>query len=1081
MQNYFTRQSIRKPDPARFILLRLMLVLFLALCRTVWAGNFYAGISPATVPWTNGIVPYAFTNNLSAAETNTYLAALREWELAANVHFVPHTNQPNWILFCYNTNFQDYVSGGGYNPQIVTISSLSRAQVCHEMGHSFGFNHENIRPDATNYIAVLTNNITDEPANLHWFIPDNTTVTNGNYDYESVMHLGWDFVSTNPGVLATQQPKAPNFPRYQFRMGNYCLSPGDRAALAYLYGPPAVPLTNVVTTTADFGTNSLRAAIYFATDHPGTTVKFNIPVSDPGYSNGVFNIHLSGHLPPLVANGMVIDGSTQPGFTNQPVIIVDASQIIPETFTSDTVLVYSSSNQLRKIAFTGFDWNGVTLLYPDATNNTISGCWFGVDSTGTNAAPNAYQGILIAAGASGNIIGGTNALQRNVLSGNSQYGVFITDSNTTGNVVLGNYVGTSASGSNALANGLSGVFIGNNAGGNIVGGTNAGARNILSGNVQYGVIITSNTTGNVILGNYIGTDAGGHLMISNEFGGVFLADGAIGNVIGGTNAGVGNVISGNLGNGILLRGSNVFNNTIQGNFIGTDATGTNALANTVAGVTVDTGSSYNIIGGISTGARNVISGNGIPYDYGVIIAGPGTSGNVVEGNYVGVGADGLTAVPNYWGIVCSSGATNNMFGGTSTGARNIISGNLAEGLRLTDPGTMANVVQGNYIGTDATGEKAVTNYFAGLTIYAGATVNLIGGTSAAARNVISGNSSYGINVGNAGTGGNLIEGNYVGLDANGVSAIPNNDGVFFSDSATNNTLGGTAPGAANFVSGNSYRGVFFDGAGTSGNFVEGNYIGTDNTGTNGVGNYYNVEFQNGASGNFIGSVNAGAGNVIAFAGWDGVVLFQADTTNNSIRGNSIFSNYALGIDLTGVANDLQASPVITNAFGTGTSTVVQGKLNSTANTSFFIDVYRNLAGSQGQFYLGTASVTTDGSGNASFAYTNTSGNYSGQAITATATAANGDTSEFNLAVLATNVPAASAQFGTGMSWQPSGFVFNLTFATNFSYHIQATTNLSGSPVPWVNLTNFNATISSLTFTDRTAASFRARFYRVTSP
>jgi len=931
-----------------------MVVGFFLIPWPALAGNFYAGISPATVPWTNGIVPYAFTNTLTSAETNTYLAALREWELAANVKFVPHTNQPNWILFCYNTNFQDYVSGGGYHPQIVTVSSLSRAQVCHEMGHSFGFNHENIRPDATNYIAVLTNDITDEPVNLHWFIPDDTTVTNGPYDYESVMHLGWDFVSTDPGVLATQQPQPPNFPRYQYRLGNYCLSPGDRAALAYLY-PPATALTNVVTTTADFGPNSLRAAIYYATDHPGTTVKFNLPTSDPGYSNGVFNLHLTGHLPPLVANGMVIDGATQPGFTNQPVIVVDASQILPETFTSDTVLVYSSSNQLRNLAFTGFDWNGVTLLYPGATNNTISGCWFGVDATGTHAAPNAYQGILIASGASGNHIGGTNALQRNVLSGNLQYGLFITDANTTGNVVLGNYIGTDATGSNGLGNGLSGLFAGNGSTGTVIGGTNATARNVLSGNSQYGIIMTSNTTGNAVLGNYIGTDASGYLMVSNELGGVLLADGAMGNTIGGTNAGAGNLISGNLGNGILLRGSNVVNDTIQGNFIGTDVTGANALANTVAGVTVDTGSSSNLIGGTVAGARNVISGNGLPYDYGVIIAGPGTSGNVIEGNYVG-------------------------------------------------------------------------------------------------------------------------------LDANGMRPIPNYDGVLFADGTTNNTLGGTEPGAANFVSGNAYRGVFFDGAGTSGNVVQGNYFGTDNTGTNGVGNYYDVEFQNNASGNFIGGVNPGAGNVIAFAGWDGVVLFQSGTTNNSVRGNSIFSNYALGIDLTGVANDLQAAPVITNAFGVGASTVVQGSLGSTSGSSFFIDVYRNLdGGSQGRLFLGTVSVTADGSGNASFACTNNGGNYAGESFTATATSAAGDTSEFSAAVTATNAPAPSALFARPFIWRANGFFFNLTLATNFSYRIQAATNLAANPIVWMDLTNFTAASGSLSFTDGTTTSFPTRFYRVVSP
>ena len=931
------------------------------------AGNFYAGISPATVPWPGGIVPYEFTNTLTTAQQQAYLDGLHEWQLAANVSFVPHTTQTHWILFTYNTNWIDNVSGTT-NPQVVTVSSLSRAQVCHEMGHSFGFTHENIRPDQTNYLTVLSNNVT--PGYLSFFQIDPTSVTNGNYDFESVMHLGWDFASTNPGVVATQQPKPPYFPRYQFRMGNLCLSPGDRAALKYLYGPPAVPLTNVVTTTADFGPGSLRAALYYITDNPGTIVRFNTPVSDPGYSNGVFNIHLTGHLPPLANNAMVIDGSTQPGFTGKPLIVVDGSQIIPETFTSNSgLLIYSSSNQVKNISFQGFNWNGLTLEYADATNNTIAGCWLGLDYTGTNTAPNALQGILIFDGASGNFVGGTNALARNVLSGNTQYGVLISG---------------------------------------------------------------TNTAGNVILGNYIGTDAGGSLMVSNALGGVFLADGTSRNIIGGTNAGAGNVISGNLGNGILIRGSNVVNNTVLGNYIGTDATGMNALPNTVAGVTIDTGSSSNLIGGTVAGARNVISGNILNYDYGVIIAGPGTSGNLVEGNYIGLGSNGVTAVPNYFGMMCSGGATTNTFGGTVAGARNIISGN----------------------------------------------------------------SSYGMMVKDSGTSGNVVEGNYVGLDANGVTAVPNYFGVIVYNGATNNLIGGTSAGAANFVSGN-YYGVYITDPGTSGNFVEGNFIGTDHTGTSGVGNFDNVALQNNATGNFIGGGGAGAGNVIAFAIGNGVVLYQTGTTNNSIRGNSIFTNNYLGIDLNGDGvtlnhagflagpNDLQNFPVITNAFGYAASTIVFGTLNSTANQSFFIDVYRSLspdyyAGNygEGQFYVGTVTVTTDGSGNAGFALTNNAGNYAGQYITATATSAGGDTSEFSHAVPATNTP--SAQFTGPFQSRTNGFAFSLTLQTNFGYHIQAATNLV-APVAWLNLTNFTATNSSLVFTDHLATNYPRRFYRVVSP
>src|ERR1019366_4593018 len=291
--------------------------------------------------------------------------------------------------------------------------------------------------------------------------------------------------------------------------------------------------TNIVTTTADSGPGSLRAAMYYVTDHPGSIVKFNIQMIDLGYSNGFFNIHLNGHLPPLATNGMVIDGSTQPGFTGKPLIVVDGSQIIPETFTSNSgLLIFSANNQVKNISFSGFNWNGLTLEYADATNNTISGCWIGLDATGTNAAPNAYQGILFGPGAGHNLIGGTNALARNVISGNRQYGLWMSDTNTVGNVMLGNYIGTDASGSFAVPNAAGGIGIFYNGLGHVIGGTNAGACNIISGNGSAGIWLSgSNVGGITVSGNFIGLNAAGTSAISNTFAGIYVLNGASSNAI----------------------------------------------------------------------------------------------------------------------------------------------------------------------------------------------------------------------------------------------------------------------------------------------------------------------------------------------------------------------------------------------------------------------------------------------------------------------------------------------------------------------------------------------------------------------
>jgi hypothetical protein len=709
--------------------------------------------------------------------------------------------------------------------------------------------------------------------------------------------------------------------------------------------------------------------------------------------------------------------------------------MIPEAYDPGTVtglLIYAANCQVKNLSFQNFNWNGLTLEYAYATNNTIAGCWFGLDYTGTNVAPNAYQGILICAGASRNIIGGTNALARNVLSGNSEDGIFITDSNTTGNVVLGNYIGTDASGERALNNAFGGVVIQGGANSNIIGSPIPSGHNVLSGNVNYGLWVGSDN--NTVQGNWIGLDAGGAVALPNTFAGIYVIDGAQSNLI------TGNVLSGNYSEGIRLAGAGTSANRVQGNFIGTDVTGTNAIPNGFAGLTFFAGAAGNTAGGLTTATRNIISGNG---GYGVVIGDTNTTGNGVEGNFIGVGADGIHAVGNGIGVLISNGAQTNTLGGVTTGARNIISGNLYSGILITDPGTSWNSVQGNYAGTAPGGSTALGNGYEALDIVAGAQNNTVGGTATGAGNVLSGNGTRGVWISDTNTTGNLVQGNDIGLAADGATAL-----------------------------GNAWEGVIVI---------------------------------NGAQSNVIGlkTDGSGAGNRISANGYEGVAVYDDSTVGNVIRGNNVYSNGYLGINLVGGTensygvtanhpggavpgpNDLQNYPIITNAFVSGSSTVISGTLNSTAGRTFLIDVYRNTLPDpsgygEGQVYLGSVAAATGGSGNAQFSF-NAGSNFAGQYFSATATdQTSGDTSEFGFDVVATNLPAPPSFTGPA-TLTSTGFAANILLTTGQSYHVQSSTNLGANPIPWVNLTNFVAGATNFMFLDRSATNYRSRFYRVVSP
>ena len=462
------------------------------------------------------------------------------------------------------------------------------------------------------------------------------------------------------------------------------------------------------------------------------------------------------------------------------------------------------------------------------------------------------------------------------------------------------------------------------------------------------------------------------------------------------------------GSGIRLSGSG--GNMIQGNFLGTNLTGVSAAGNNI-GIRVE--NSGNVIGGTTGAARNLISSN----SYGVYLSGSNASGNSIQGNYVGTDVSGTASLGNFYGVYVQD-APNSIIGGTTTGARNVISGNNNYGVYVTGITASGNSIKGNYIGTSVNGTVALGNS-TGIQIFAPG--NVVGGTDSTARNLISGNNSYGVIISGSSSSGNLIQGNFIGTDANGTGDLGNSVfGVYISD-APNNTIGGTTTGARNIISGNNSSGVYVSGSSASVNSIQGNYIGTNAVGTGAIGNFgHGVEIQF-ASNNAIGGEVAGAGNLISNNSQAGVAVFSG--TGNFIRGNSIFSNVGLGIDLgfNGVTpndvgdtdtgpNNYQNFPTITSIMPAGADTAIAGSINSIPTTSFTLEFFSSATpddslNGEGQMFLGSTSVTTDASGNAGFNFIVSPALPSSVYVSATATrnSAPFDTSEFSRVAVSNSV------------------------------------------------------------------------------
>jgi YVTN family beta-propeller protein len=406
--------------------------------------------------------------------------------------------------------------------------------------------------------------------------------------------------------------------------------------------------------------------------------------------------------------------------------------------------------------------NGVHIMDETSTGNKVIGNLIGTNFDGTSAKGNLNAGVRLN-DAPNNIVGGVTVNQRNVISGNV-LGVVIQGpagaSHATGNLVVGNYIGTDVGGGIDLGNTATGISIETGAFNNTIGGTLPAMRNVISGNEDGIRIVGPGTSGNLVKGNYVGTDATGNNAIGNHYRGIAI-EYAERNVVGGGEVGAGNVVSANANVGINLDAAP--RNTVQGNIIGLNALGTTSIGHQLAGIWFgnNPGSSENTIGGTNMSERNIISGNAA-YGIGMLKA----QQNTILGNFVGVDRGGTVARGNGYDHPAGSGfgillveSYSNVIGGSSAGSANVVAGNIGNGISIMGEQSTANLIVGNRIGTDLTGNLSLGNTRHG--IHLGYPVNdpsmgpprntIVGGRPLGEGNIIAHNGEDGVLV-EGGTG-----------------------------------------------------------------------------------------------------------------------------------------------------------------------------------------------------------------------------------------------------------------------------------------------------------------------------------------
>jgi hypothetical protein len=358
------------------------------------------------------------------------------------------------------------------------------------------------------------------------------------------------------------------------------------------------PSTFTVTNAADAGAGSLRQAIQNADAAAGTNrIVFDI--------KGPTVINLRSALP-AITKPVTIDGTTEPGYHGDPLIVLDGAGAGSAT---NGLTVEAEHVTIEGLAINAFQADGIRINGPAANYTTV---------VRDQIQYNAFNGVSIVNSAD-NVIGSSGAAD--VISNNGGDGVLIYGSASVHNRVRDDFIGTSSGGSFAAGNGGNGVEIYNGASSNTVSG------NVISANTGTGVWIhDAGTANNTLRGNFIGTNVDSSTGLGNGTNGVAIGEGASDNRVVG-----GNVIGGNTGDGVYLFGAGTDGNTVTGNFVGTDRTGTVALGNTLQGVDIRDGANGNTV------SRNSIAFND---DYGVLVD-SASQDAILSNSIYGNGAGGI--------------------------------------------------------------------------------------------------------------------------------------------------------------------------------------------------------------------------------------------------------------------------------------------------------------------------------------------------------------------------------------------------------------------------------------------------------